>query len=180
MGGKATKSENKVTRATVEALWGEIKPLLAEFCTRHEICGSYRRGNNLIGDVDIVIIPIAGSSLLSLSPEAKELHAKIMANNRRTHTVYHTAEGSVQVDFYVAEEDDWGAQLVTWTGSADLNIMMRGAAKNKGLKLNQYGVWKDERRIAGETEESVFDAVGFRWLEPDERNKEFKNKKRGK
>ena len=176
MGGKATKNERKVSRAAVEAIWSEVEPLLKEFCTRYALCGSYRRGNEMIGDVDIVIVPIMGGTL-SLSPGAKELHDKIMANNKRTSTVYHTEEGAVQCDFYIAEEEDWGAQLVTWTGSADLNIMMRAAAKKLGLKLNQYGVWKDEQRIAGETEEEVFEAIGFRWLEPEERNKKFGKRK---
>jgi DNA polymerase (family 10) len=172
MGGKATKTENKVSRETVQELWAEIEPLLQQFCTRYELCGSYRRGKELIGDVDVVIIPVMGGQI-SMSPEARELYDKIMSNNKRTHTVYQTKEGPVQCDFYVAEEADWGAQVTTWTGSADLNIMMRGAAKKLGLKLNQYGVWKNEVRIAGATEEEVFAAVGFRWLDPTERNKKF-------
>jgi DNA polymerase (family 10) len=176
MGGKATKAENKVTRECVHELWLELTPLLEQFCTRFEICGSYRRGKMLIGDVDVVIIPIMGGQI-TMSPDAKELYDKIMANNKRTHILYQTREGPVQVDFYIAEDDDWGAQLVTWTGSADLNVMMRGKAKKLGLKLNQYGVWRNEERIAGETEEGVFEAINFRWLEPIERNKKFSERK---
>ena len=176
MGGKATKTENKVSRATVAQLWQkELEPLLVEFCLRYELCGSYRRGKQEIGDVDIVIIPVMGGQI-KMSNEAQALYDKIMVNNKRTHLIYDTLEGPIQVDIYIAEEADWGAQILTWTGSAHLNIMLRSSAKKMGFKLNQYGLWKNEQRFAGETEREIFDAIGWSYLAPIERNKKFKER----
>ncbi len=63
--------------------------------------------------------------------------------------------------------ESYGAALVYFTGSKAHNIAIRRIAQNKGLKLNEYGVFEDDKRIAGETEESVYNALGLPWIPPE-------------
>ena len=72
----------------------------------------------------------------------------------------------LQVDLRVVPSESYGAALVYFTGSKAHNIAIRRIAQSAGLKLNEYGVFKDDKRIAGETEESVYTALGLPWIPP--------------
>src|SRR5207245_7406461 len=72
---------------------------------------------------------------------------------------YHDYEGSprtIQVDLRILDPDSWGAGLQYFTGSKDHNIRLRTMAERRGVKMNEYGAFRDEKRIAGETEESMY------------------------
>jgi len=71
------------------------------------------------------------------------------------------------VDGRVVPEESFGAALHYFTGSKPHNIAIRKLGQERGLKINEYGVFRGERRIAGETEESVFAAVGLPWIPPE-------------
>ena len=73
----------------------------------------------------------------------------------------------LQVDLRVVPSESYGAALVYFTGSKAHNIAIRRIAQNKGLKLNEYGVFQDDKRIAGETEESIYNALGLPWIPPE-------------
>jgi DNA polymerase (family 10) len=73
----------------------------------------------------------------------------------------------LQVDLRVVPEDSYGAALHYFTGSKAHNIAIRRLGQEHGLKINEYGVFRDEERIAGETEESVFATVGLPWIPPE-------------
>ena len=175
MGGKAKlgSSATKVTRRAVEQVWmSNLVPKLEQFAIRAELAGSYRRGVPFIGDMDVVIIPV--QTIIEMTPDARELFDKIdILPGKRTSIVLESNEGPVQCDFYIATLEDWGAQMLTWTGSALMNQIMRGTAKKKGYKLNQYGLWNTQtnERIAGENENEIFDKIGMRRVAPEERNK---------
>ena len=71
--------------------------------------------------------------------------------------------------------ESFGAALQYFTGSKDHNVVLRGMAKALGLKINEYGVFRDDRQIAGRTEEEVYAAVGLPWIPPElrEARREF-------
>lgn len=75
----------------------------------------------------------------------------------------------MQVDLRVVERECFGAALLYFTGSKAHNIALRLLAQKHKLKINEYGVCKGGRRIAGETEESVYAALGLRWVPPEAR-----------
>ena len=58
------------------------------------------------------------------------------------------------------------------TGSQKFNIIVRGEAKRQGYKLNQYGLWQGDERIAGKSEEQIFDALGLKYVRPIDRSVE--------
>jgi DNA polymerase (family 10) len=73
----------------------------------------------------------------------------------------------MQVDVRVVPEESYGAALQYFTGSKAHNIAIRRMAQDKGLKINEYGVFRGERRIAGKTEASVYKTVGLPWIAPE-------------
>jgi len=76
-------------------------------------------------------------------------------------------EGGVQIDLRVVEEDSYGAALQYFTGSKEHNVHLRGIAKAQGIKLNEYGVFKGEKKIGGKEEKEVYQALGLPWMEPE-------------
>jgi DNA polymerase (family 10) len=76
-------------------------------------------------------------------------------------------KAGIQVDVRVITQESYGAALQYFTGSKAHNIALRRIAQDKGYKLNEYGVFKGEKRIAGDTEESVYKLLGLAWIPPE-------------
>jgi DNA polymerase (family 10) len=75
----------------------------------------------------------------------------------------------LQVDLRVVPAESYGAALLYFTGSKGYNIELRKRAIARGLKLNEYGLFKGERRIAGASEESIYAALDLPWVTPERR-----------
>jgi DNA polymerase/3'-5' exonuclease PolX len=75
----------------------------------------------------------------------------------------------VTFNVYQARKEAKGAMVLFLTGSKEFNIMMRGKAKEMGLKLNQYGLWQGERLIAARTERQIFAELGINYVSPRDR-----------
>jgi DNA polymerase (family 10) len=117
-----------------------------------------------IGDIDILATGPDKEKIVHTFthlPEVKE----VLASGETKASVI--VEGGTQIDLRVVEEDSYGAALQYFTGSKGHNIHLRGIAKAKGLKINEYGVFDGEKRIAGKSEEEVFDRVGLPFIEPE-------------
>jgi DNA polymerase (family 10) len=129
-----------------------------------ELAGSLRRMKENIGDIDILA---TGKDLKKVVhafthlPEVKEL----LASGETKASVI--VEGGLQVDLRVVEEGSYGAALQYFTGSKAHNIHLRGIAKAKGIKINEYGVFKGEKKIGGKEEKDVYKALGMVWIEPE-------------
>jgi DNA polymerase (family 10) len=129
-----------------------------------EWAGSLRRMRENIGDIDILATgPNHEKIVHSFThlPEVKE----VLASGETKASVI--VEGGVQIDLRVVEEDSYGAALQYFTGSKGHNIHLRGIAKAKGIKINEYGVFKGEKRIGGKEEKDVYQVLGMDWIEPE-------------
>lgn len=123
--------------------------------------GSLRRRREDIGDIDI----LAGAQNKDQAKKIMDVFTdapfvqKIMAKGETKASVI--TNDNVQVDLRVVDEASYGAALQYFTGSKQHNIKLRQHAENKGLKINEYGVFriKDNKKIAGETEESIYNAL---------------------
>jgi len=73
----------------------------------------------------------------------------------------------LQLDLRVVPERSYGAALQYFTGSKDHNILLRRRAQERGLKINEYGIFRGNRPVAGRTEEEVYAAVGLPWIPPE-------------
>jgi DNA polymerase (family 10) len=129
-----------------------------------EWAGSLRRMRENIGDIDILATgpnPEKIVHTFTHLPEVKE----VLASGETKASVI--VEGGVQIDLRVVEEDSYGAALQYFTGSKDHNIHLRGIAKARGIKINEYGVFKGEKKIGGKEEKDVYKILGMDWIEPE-------------
>jgi DNA polymerase (family 10) len=133
---------------------------------RAEIAGSLRRASETVGDLDLLIAsddPEAMCREFAHLPQVSEVIAQ-----GETKTSVRVRSG-MQVDLRAVRPDSFGAAWQTFTGSQAHNLQLRARAERLAkLKINEYGVYKDDdTRIAGETEESVYAAVGCAWIPPE-------------
>jgi DNA polymerase (family 10) len=125
------------------------------------VAGSYRRAKETVGDLDILVTAHPDSLVIDRFIAYGEV-AEVTAKGSTRAAV--RLSSKLQVDLRVVPEESYGAALHYFTGSKAHNIAIRELGQQHGLKINEYGVFKDGRRIAGETEESVFKAVGLPFI----------------
>ncbi len=130
------------------------------------IAGSLRRWKDTIKDIDILVTSSRPEEVMKVFvhlPHVKDVLAK-----GQTKSSVITTEG-IQVDLRVVEEDSFGAALQYFTGSKAHNIKLREMASKKGLKINEYGVFResDNKRLGGRTEEEVYKILGLPWIPPE-------------
>jgi len=128
-----------------------------------ELCGSARRYKETVGDLDFLVASREGERVVEgfvRLPKVQEVYAK--GENRATVFL----KDGLQVDLKIVLPESFGAGLQYLTGSKEHSIRLRALAQEKGLKLNEYGVWRGEERIAGLTEEEVYAALGLPFIPP--------------
>jgi DNA polymerase (family 10) len=126
--------------------------------------GSYRRCKETVGDIDLLITASRGSGVIDQFTRYGEIVEVISQGGTRS-TV--RLRSGIQVDVRVVPAVSYGAALHYFTGSKEHNIALRSLAQRKGLKINEYGVFRGEKRIAGRTEQEVFKAIGLPFIEPE-------------
>lgn len=132
--------------------------------TQAIIAGSFRRRRDTVGDIDILATCKKGANViegLTLYPEVAEVLAK------GTTRASVRLQSGLQVDLRVVPERSYGAALVYFTGSKAHNIALRAIAAKRGLKFNEYGVFKGERWLAGRTEAEVYGKANLSYIEPE-------------
>jgi DNA polymerase (family 10) len=132
-----------------------------------DVAGSYRRMKETVGDLDILV---TAESERARQAAMRRFVAygevkKVLAQGETRASV--VLASGLQVDLRVVPRESAGAALHYFTGSKAHNIALRRIAQARGLKVNEYGVFKGERRIAGETEASVYDVFGLPWIPPE-------------
>ncbi len=139
---------------------------------RMEWAGSYRRGRETVGDLDLLVVAADRDAVM----DHLEAYPECSQTIGRGETKISIRVGKAfQVDMRVVEADQFGAALQYFTGSQAHNIHTRRIAKEKGLKINEYGVFKveDDSRVAGASEEEVYAAIGLPWIDPELREDRF-------
>lgn len=129
-----------------------------------EWAGSLRRMKENIGDIDILATGPKHEKIIEAFTHLPEVK-QILASGETKASVI--VEGGLQIDLRVVDEDSYGAALQYFTGSKAHNIHLRGIAKGKGIKINEYGVFKGDKKIGGREEEDVYKALGMMWIEPE-------------
>lgn len=126
--------------------------------------GSLRRRRETVGDLDILVTcrrPEAVMERLVAYPEVRE----VVGRGDTKSTVILVS--GMQVDVRVVAEESFGSALCYFTGSKEHNVALREIAKAQGLKLNEYGLFRDSQRVAGRTEEEVYCALGLPLIPPE-------------
>jgi len=128
------------------------------------VAGSYRRRKETVGDLDILVTCSKGQAAVNHFLAYDEI-AKVVAKGSTRATVL--LRSGLQVDLRVVPARSYGAALHYFTGSKSHNIAIRKLGQARGLKINEYGIFRDGKRIGGRTEEEVFAAVGLPYIEPE-------------
>ena len=128
------------------------------------VAGSLRRMRDTVGDIDILATADAGSDVMARFARYGEVKEVLSRGDTRSSVVL---KSGIQVDVRVVPQQSYGAALHYFTGAKAHNLAIRRLAQEKGLKLNEYGVFKVKKRVAGDTEESVFAAVGLPFIPPE-------------
>ncbi|MDO8956476.1 MAG: DNA polymerase/3'-5' exonuclease PolX [Deltaproteobacteria bacterium] len=133
---------------------------------RLDPAGSFRRRKETIGDLDILAICARGCQIMDRLAKYGEV-AEIIAKGETKSSV--RLQCGLQVDVRVLEEESYGAALHYFTGSKAHNVAIRDRAKELGLKISEYGVFRsqDDKRISGTKEEDIFKAVGLPLIPPE-------------
>ena len=126
--------------------------------------GSYRRGLETIGDLDILVTAPAGRTVMDRFVAYQEVR-DVLAHGATKSSV--RLQSGLQVDLRVVPQESYGAALLYFTGSKAHNVVLRQLAQQRGLKLNEYGVFRGDKPVAGETEESVYASLGLPWIPPE-------------
>lgn len=129
--------------------------------------GSLRRGKETIGDLDILVTgPNAAAVLdrVASHPRVRE----ILVKGANKTSVKMGREG-LQVDVRALDSDTFGAAMQYFTGSKEHNVALRQRAVRMGFKLSEYGLFRatDDVRVAGATEEGIYEALGLAWIPPE-------------
>jgi len=128
------------------------------------VAGSYRRARDTVGDLDILVTAPEGRTVIDYFVAYDEVETVL--NHGATRATV-TLRSGLQVDLRVVPQLSYGAALYYFTGSRAHNIAVRRAARKRGLKINEYGVFRGDKRIAGGTEEEVFQAIDLPWIPPE-------------
>jgi DNA polymerase (family 10) len=135
---------------------------LRPFSKKIEIAGSIRRNEKKPRDIDVVLIPKDKEKILDFL----KTKGRFVSGGEKK--VYFRING-IKVELYYTNEKSWGATLLAYSSRLGSAIGLRMVAKRKGYKLNQYGLFRKGKFVAGKTEESIYRALGRKYKEPWER-----------
>jgi DNA polymerase (family X) len=174
------RSEQNILRAlaTVESAGGrhllaDVLPVVEELgrrlatvpdVSRVEIAGSIRRRRETVGDADLLAVARRATAVMDAFVALPEVERVLGRGPTRSSVRLRTG---FQVDLRVVPAESFGAALVYFTGSKAHNVSLRQLAIGKGLKLNEYGLFRGTRRIAGRTEEEVYARLGLAFVPPE-------------
>jgi len=131
---------------------------------RLEIAGSFRRYKETVGDLDLLAERVTKVPILARFTEYPEVESVLARGQTRASV---RLRSGLQVDLRVLPERSFGAGLHYFTGSKAHNIAIRRLGQQLSLKINEYGVFRDGKWLAGREEKDVFDAVGLPWIPPE-------------
>jgi DNA polymerase (family X) len=133
---------------------------------RLEIAGSLRRMRETVKDVDILVTSTEPARVIETLVGLPSV-AEVTARGDTKVAVRH--QDGLAIDLRVVAPEAFGAALQYFTGSRAHNVRLREMAVRRGLKISEYGVFDEETgaRVAGETEQDVYAAVGLPWIPPE-------------
>lgn len=126
--------------------------------------GSFRRKKETVGDLDVVVVAERSKPVMDYFVRMPEV-ARVFAHGETKSAV--KLKSGLDVDLRIVKRESYGAALNYFTGSKEHNVALRQIAIKKGLKLNEYGLFKGARRIAGGSEAELYRALGLAYIEPE-------------
>jgi DNA polymerase (family 10) len=167
---EATRLQGESAQRVKLVVAEQIAEPLVEYLRQTEglneiiVAGSYRRRRETVADLDILATCRRGTPIMDRFVGYEDVKQVLSQGDTRSTVVLRSG---FQVDLRVVAQVSYGAALMYFTGSKEHNIALRKIALGRKLKINEYGVFKGQRRVAGRTEEEVFAQVGLPYIEPE-------------
>lgn len=178
----------RIPRREIDEYVFLLKGFLADLVAKFDVVGSYRRGAATSGDVDILIVPKKDNkkdNKRDNKRDSNKEHKKeitdienaikhdssfidVISEGENSLTYLYKYAGKVrQCDILLTDEVSYPAALLYFTGSKEHGIMLRKRAKTLNYTLNQYGLWRNEKRIVVKTEEDIYKKLGIKYVAPN-------------
>ncbi|MFZ5518408.1 MAG: DNA polymerase/3'-5' exonuclease PolX [Candidatus Zhuqueibacterota bacterium] len=160
------KSQERISIAVALPMVEGIISQLTAMCAVEAItcAGSVRRMKETVHDVDILAVSSQSQRLIETFLNLPGV-GRVDAGGTTRASVHF--ENGVQVDLRVIPSESFGAALQYFTGSQAHNVKLRGLAKKNFLKINEYGIFKDDKIIGGSKELDIYEALGLQWIPPE-------------
>ena len=170
--------EKAAQRLSIDAADALVAKLRSHFescreLQRIEFAGSYRRGKETIGDLDILVTSDSADVIMERFASFPPIQEVLVRGDTKMSV---RVSDAFQVDLRVVGPESWGAALQYFTGSKEHNVRIRSMAKAKGFKINEYGLFDAEdesKRIAGAEESEIYHLVDLPWIPPELRENRF-------
>ncbi len=166
----AAAAGNRILWAAADKLVERLRTHMqsCEQIDQLEFAGSYRRGKETVGDLDMLVTSTNAEAVMDHLETFSEFGSVIVRGG--TKMSIRTNE-EFQIDLRVVPEESFGAALQYFTGSKEHNVVVRGRAKEAGMRVNEWGVYKidgdDQTWVAGKSEQDVYDALGLPVFHPE-------------
>jgi len=157
-----TRTRLDVAEELTEPLVGYLREI--EGIQRVIVAGSYRRRKETVGDLDILATGRDSGHIIDRFVAYEDVAEVVSQGETRSTVMLRTG---LQVDLRVVADESYGAALLYFTGSKAHNITLRNMALDQDLKINEYGVFQDEARVAGETEAEIYGLFDLPYIVPE-------------
>ncbi len=129
-----------------------------------DVAGSFRRRRETVGDLDLLVVSTHPEPVMKHFLDYPRIAEKLGAGATKASVVL---KDGLQIDLRVVEPPSYGAALLYFTGSKAHGVHLRKIAQSRKLLLNEYGLLRDDKPVAGESEEGVYKALGLVWIPPE-------------
>lgn len=162
----AAEAERRILWYFADQLVNELRAhsTQCEAISRLEMAGSYRRGKETVGDLDVLVIADDAGAVMDHFASFSDRQQTLLRGETKMSV---RLKDGFQVDLRVVPAESFGAAWQYFTGSQAHNVVLRGMARDRGLKINEYGVFRGDERIAGAKEEDVYAALDLPWFPPE-------------
>ncbi len=160
------KMQDRIPLGEIYPFVEKLKEWLAsyEYVEKIEVCGSYRRRKETVGDIDILCVSTHGHEVIERFVNHPDVTRILAQGETKGSCIFNDR---IQVDLRVVPEESFGAALQYFTGSKQHNVHLRTIAKQMGYKISEYGVFKEGRKVAGDKEEDVYGILGLDFIPPE-------------
>lgn len=158
--------DNRIKLVRAEEIVKDLVMYLEKEKSLHRItvAGSYRRRKETVGDVDILATSEANKKGMEHFVGYEDVDRVVSQGDTRSTVILRSG---LQVDLRIVDPGSYGAAIYYFTGSKEHNIAVRKRGIEGGLKINEYGVFKNEEQVAGREEDDVFGQVGLPYIAPE-------------
>ena len=134
------------------------------------VTGSVRRGSTIVNDLDLLVHNNDYDKFFNISKDHECIKEILTHGNKTMRWALIVDDYLVQVDIKRYNDEDLPSMMLHYTGNIYLNIAMRSVAKKYGYKLNEYGLFENDKRIDVKSEEDIFSKLGLNYITPGERS----------